>query len=278
MPATEPPHLVNVEDALWICEKEIGVPGYDFRFQDYFACRHPIYLNEEIRAVARMGATNDYRRRHEELLEWKVRLIHSPEEYERTSNLPNWYPLIREFTAKSVWYDGIPTVAEIESEFTWPIFIKGERQTSRHARSMSIIEGPDQFQEVMQLWRQDDILHWQKVVCREYLKLKPVVPGNQDTIQKSFEFRTFWWKDACVGIGPYWNSERYELAEIQRSDLVNLGRKVARLIDVTFLVIDLALRENEQWIVIECNDGQDSGYTGVNPFQLWNNLLRVVGD
>src|SRR5262245_16726362 len=84
MPDSEPPNLVKVEDTLWICEKELGVPGNDFRFHDFFACKHPIFLNEEIQAVARMGATSDYRQRYEQLLEWKVRLIHSPAEYART--------------------------------------------------------------------------------------------------------------------------------------------------------------------------------------------------
>ena len=30
-----------------------------------------------------------------------------------------------------------------------------------------------------------------------------------------------------------------------------------------------------QWIVIECNDGQESGYAGVSPIALWGKLIEL---
>lgn len=270
------PSLVKVEDCLWICDEHVGVPGYDYRFQDHFACTHPTFLPETVTAVARMGAGLDYKLRYESLLDWNIRMIHSPEEYERTSFLPHWYPRIKDFTPKSRWYDQLPTVADIESEFEWPVFIKGERQTSQHARHLSIIENPAQFRELLEHWHRDPILHWQKLVCRQYMRLQQVVKDDGQSMPKAFEFRSFWWKETCVGLGPYWNSEDYTLTPGQRTDLLQIGQQVAAQMAVTFLVIDLALRENGEWIVIECNDGQDSGYAGVNRFLLWNNVIRLL--
>jgi hypothetical protein len=86
----------------------------------------------------------------------------------------------------------------------WPIFVKGSHQTSRHKKALSIIKGPDQFQNLLELWRVDPILHWQSMVCREYVKLQLVedtVPGR---IQSSLEFRVFLWKYNVVGVGRYW--------------------------------------------------------------------------
>lgn len=51
--------------------------------------------------------------------------------------------------------------------------------------------------------------------------------------------------------------------------------KAAQRLAVTFLVVDIAQRSNGQWIVIECNDGQESGYAGLSPFSLWKNILAV---
>lgn len=38
--------------------------------------------------------------------------------------------------------------------------------------------------------------------------------------------------------------------------------RTAVAVNVRFLVVDLALTADACWIVIECNDGQDSGYAG----------------
>lgn len=276
MDLDSPPNLVQVESSLWVCEEQLGVPGYDFRFQDFFECRHPIFLDTEVTAVARMGAAPDYAFRYQRLLEYGVRLIHTPEEYERTSYLPIWYPLIQDFTPKSIWYDQPPTVAEIESEFEWPVFLKGERQTSKHNRTLAIIEDAAQFQQVMEHWKRDDILHWQKVVCRQYIPLRTVAPDNGQALPKAFEFRTFWWKDNCVGLGPYWHSENYRPTAEEEREILRLGREVARRLDVTFLVVDIAQAATGEWIVIECNDGQDSGYSGVHPFRLWQAVIHLL--
>lgn len=276
MDESRPPRLVKVEDCLWICEERIEVPGYDFAFHECFACSHPVFLECETTAVARMGAAKDYRKRYEQLLEWNVRLLHSPEEYDRTSYLPNWYPRIKDFTPKSLWYDHLPSIAEIESEFEWPVFLKGERQTSKHNRRLSIIENTAQYMEAMEAWRRDPILHWQRVVCRQYVNLRRVARDLGQEMPKAFEFRTFWWRDSCVGAGPYWHSETYSLNAEEKAGLLRVGTEVARRMNVTFLVIDLAMSDTGEWIVIECNDGQDSGYAGVNRFAMWSNVVRVL--
>ena len=169
-----------------------------------------------------------------------------------------------------------PSASAVEADFDWPIFVKGERQTSKHDRSSSIIESRNAFEALREVWMRSPILHWQKVVCREFLDLKKIVPDNGQTMPKAFEFRTFWWKNTCVGIGPYWHAETYQLSESQRKEIITLGRKVAEALDVTFLVIDVAMKTDGEWILIECNDGQDSGFTGVNPFRLWNDTVSAI--
>lgn len=53
--------------------------------------------------------------------------------------------------------------------------------------------------------------------------------------------------------------------------------RVAARISATFLVVDVALTMNGDWIVIEINDGQDSGYAGNNPLTLWGKILDREG-
>jgi len=45
--------------------------------------------------------------------------------------------------------------------------------------------------------------------------------------------------------------------------------------DVLVLVVDVAQSIDGRWIVIECNDGQESGYAGVSPIGLWQNIIAL---
>ena len=275
MANNRPPKLTLIEDKIWIIIEPTGMAQYDFSFEDFFVCQHPYQLESEITAIARMGATNDYPKRFNKLKEWGINLIHTPDEYDLTSYLPKWYPLIYDLTPKSVWYDELPTAQDIEKDFNWPVFINGERQTSKHSLNKPIIESPKHFDELIDMWKKDRILHGQKMVCREFIPLKPVMKEVSDLFPKSYEFRTFWWDKTCVGIGPNWFSENYKLESKHHHEIIKIGSKVVERLNVTFLVIDIALTLNDQWIVIECNDAQDSGYAGVNPRDLWYKVLNT---
>ena len=44
-------------------------------------------------------------------------------------------------------------------------------------------------------------------------------------------------------------------------------------VDVPFLVVDVAQSALGDWLVIECNDGQESSYAGNLPLVLWSAIL-----
>jgi len=269
-----PPSPTLVDGALWVVWKPIGLAQYDFAFEEQFPCTHPIFLEREISAIARMGSAPDYPRRFAEMREWNIRLINSPEEYLRSSLLPYWYPAISEFTPRSVWFDDIPTADQISSHFEFPIFIKGERQTNQHSRSQSIIESKEALRRLLDEWSSETILWWQRLVCREYARLRPVAKDSGTTIPKTYEFRTFWFQGELVGLGRYWVSENYEISQRGLERIREIGHIVAARLRVPFLVIDFAETCDGTWLVIECNDGQDSGYVGVNAREMWRKVIQ----
>ena len=152
-------NLVLVEDAVWVVTQPTGMRRYDFEFEQFLQCRHPFRREGIVRAVARMGAAGEYAKRYADLLAEGVRLVHTPEEYERTSQLPGWYSLIEDLTPRSIWFDERPPVEAISAAFDWPVFVKGARQTSKHQRHLSILDGPEHFERVMDAWQADPILH-----------------------------------------------------------------------------------------------------------------------
>lgn len=269
-------NLVCIEDRLWCVTTPTGMGAYDFEFERYFSCRHVWNVDQPVLAVARMGAAQDYARRFEELAELGIRLIHSPEDYARSSELPAWYSSLVDLTPRSLWFEHFPTVEEVERHFRWPVFIKGQRQTNRHRADQCVIRNPDHLLRLQAQWRGEPILAWQRVVCREFIPLRPVAipaPGN---LQRSFEFRTFCWHGRCVGIGPYWIGESYALSNDERQSAVELAETAARRMALPFLVVDVAQARDGRWWVIEINDGQDSGYAGVNPMLMWRNVLDIA--
>lgn len=273
MNESHPPSPTLVDETLWVVWKPIGFAQYDFAFEELFPCRHPIFLEQEITAVARMGSAQDYPRRFAEMLDWNIRLINSPEEYQRSSLLPCWYPAIAEFTPRSVWFESIPTVDQIMSEFDFPIFIKGERQTNQHSRSQSIIETREDLCRLLDEWSSETILWWQRLVCREFIRLRPVTEDRGDSIPKTYEFRTFWFRGELVGVGRYWVSENYEISQRGLGQIREIGQVVTARLQIPFLVIDFAETCDGTWLVIECNDGQDSGYAGVNAREMWRKVI-----
>lgn len=209
--------LLLLEDAVWVLTASTGLPVYDFRFSQFLPCRHPWQRPPLIEVVARIGAIAHYPNFYETMLQEGIRLIHTPDEHQRCSELPSWYPLLEDLTPKSVWFEKVPSVEEVTESLRWPVFIKGSRQTSRHRRSLSVITNPEEFAKAMKAYQQDSILWWQKVVCREFIPLRLVEDTDSKRLPSSFEFRTFWWKGELAGYGRYWwDGKPYGMIEAEK--------------------------------------------------------------
>jgi len=282
--------LFLLDDTLWVLTEPTGVAVYDFDFPSFFPCRHhqpkkvPKVENiptiENITAVARCGAFKvvdscvTLLERGENLV--FIQHINSYEEHFRCTLLSHWYSLIKDLTPRSKCYDYSPSVAEVGTEFGWPLFMKGNRQTSHHQRALSLISGPDAFHEAMQASHQDRILNWQPIVIRELVPLRPVEDPFPDRIPSSFEFRTFWWRGELVGYGRYWwEGKPYNWTEQEKAEGLAVAKEAATRLNIPFLVIDIAQTVEGRWIVIECNDGQESGYAGASPLGIWHSILTI---
>jgi len=70
--------LIFLEEAVWIAKAKIGVPAYDFEFENFFACRRPFYRPEKIKIVGRFGVSTNYEGLFDSLKEDGIELIHTP--------------------------------------------------------------------------------------------------------------------------------------------------------------------------------------------------------
>lgn len=268
--------LIQLEETLWLVVGETGLKVYDFPFDQFFACRRPWERTETVTAIGRFGVTTSYAELYDQLLAEGIQLIHSPAQYLLASELVEWYPKICDLTPRSVVFTTLPTPQEVEHHFDWPVFVKGSRQTSRHRADLSIIRSPEQFERMLEAYRTNPVLHWQPLVCRELVKLRSVPGQTGEKIPPSFEFRTFWWKGKCVGAGPYWAAvSKYTWTKTEQLEALRVAQLAVSKVEIPFVVVDVAQTVEGNWIVIECNDGQESGYAGVHPIALWQNIVAL---
>lgn len=265
--------LLCINEKLYIINKPTHVAAYDFNFELFFRCNHPIYLSEIKTGILRIGALADYKQIYEDYLIQNIQLVNSPEEHIRASELTSWYPYIQDLTPYSHCYSDFPSVEVIEQEFDWPVFIKGSRQTSKHNPQLCIANNASQYQKIIKAYKNDPILYWQEIAIRQFVPLMPLSGAVPTKIKPSLEFRTFWWRSKCIGYGSYW----YQLPTYHADDIdsgLNIAQQAANRLNIPFLVIDIAKTTKGDWIIIECNDAQESGYTGIRPLLLWQNMLN----
>lgn len=267
--------FVLVQHVLPVLVKETGIAVYDFQFRVHFETTS-VFQSPPQPVVARIGPVTDYDSFYNALLVQDITLIHTPEEHNRCSLISHWYVLLDEFTPRTKVYHELPSASQVESDFGWPVFVKGERQTSKHKASTSIIRNAAQFETLLETWKTDPILHWQKMVCREFIPLEHVETTAADRIPASKEFRLFYWKKQRAGWGRYWYENAfYTLDAAQQQEVFELADRIAERVNVTFLAIDIARTANGKWILIEINDGQESGCAGADQRLLWETIVKL---
>jgi hypothetical protein len=268
--------LFEIEGVLWLWTRAVGQSIYDFDFDRMLGCRRPYDRPAQIEVVARIGAFDDYASTHAELLASGLRLINDPDEHARASLLPRWYPLLEDLTPQSLVFTERPDPKLVGEALGWPIFMKGVRQTSRHRRSLAIIADADGLERALDQYARDSMLSWQDIVCRRFEALRPVEDPDPERIPSSFEFRSFWWRGRLVGFGRYWwYGVDYAPTASEREAALAVASEAARRVAVPFLVVDVAQRGDGRWIVVECNDAQESGYAGASPLSLWRAVLEL---
>ena len=260
-----------------ILHKKTGNDVYDFNFRNNYDCRSVI-SKVEAPVLLHIGAVENYAEIEASLEKMGMKLLIHKEEHLHCSTIEKWYPRIKDKTPYTRIYDELPPVKELLEDFSFPVFIKGNRQTNRHKKSQCIIENADQYNALCIEWKRDSILSWQKVAVREFIPLQVIDDKSYpDKVPISYEFRFFYFEGKCMAYGPYWYmGNQYTLPESELQEVLKLTDWAAQRLGVIFPAIDVAKTASGEWIIIEVNDAQESGFVGANPLILWNNTIEAM--
>lgn len=166
-----------------------------------------------------------------------------------------------------------------------PFVVKGKTNSRKHEWKEKMFA--QNFRKAVEIGSElmtDSLIGQQGLVIREYIPLETFEIGIND-MPITNEWRIFFYKSEVVDFGYYWGTTLDNQDFVKNSydefckNGLELAKKAAQNIKefTNFFVIDVAKTEKGNWLVVEINDGQQSGLNmSINPNQLYKNLSVLI--
>jgi len=233
------------------------------------ALRKIPFLEKPEKAIYRgwMLTETQYEALYQALLAKNILLIHDTKMYLHTHYFPNTYPIIREHTPKSIYFELEGENANLEEKLAElevfegkPLIIKDFVKSEKHDwHTACFIPLANDRENVLKITRhflslRDKFLN-KGLVYREFVKLAALTQHSKSEMPLAQEYRLFYWDNELLCYAEYWEEGIYS-AELP--DL-SIFHKIAKKIESRFFTMDIAKLQTGEWIIMELGDGQVSG-------------------
>lgn len=199
-------------------------------------------------------------------------LINSYEQHLWIANMDYYYDL-QEYTPET-WSDH----DFYRCDYDGPFVVKGRTNSRKHQwNSMMFAQTKKDAIAIGSKLFQDSLIQEQGVVYRKYVPLKTFEIGING-LPFTNEWRFFYYKTTRLSYAYYWTTaEKPELAQMtdEGLELADRSAEIAAE-NVNFFVIDIAETQAGDWIVVEINDGSQSGLSYNDPHALYSNLKKLL--
>lgn len=210
--------------------------------------------------------SNRYRRLAETVSKEGAELVVSPDAFKATNELPSWYPALANVTPRSLWSEG-PEVrdaflAKVGSAFgDRPVLVKDYVKSRKHewfdACYVRSATEPAELRRVLQnLVRLQEDAFVGGIVVREFVNLISAGIHPKSRMPLPVEYRAFFWMGKLLALTPYWSDGVMFEGPAPDTEWIEF---VARNVSSPFFSLDVALRNEGTWTVIETGDGGASG-------------------
>lgn len=225
--------------------------------------------------VPRYCVLPDYRILEEDMRIVGSFLTNTYSQHRYVADISNWYWDLKDITPRT-WFrpEDVP-------DNGGPFIVKGETNSRKHLwdTHMYVETKRDALQAMYRLM-DDSLIGHQSIVFREFVPLKTLLHDVRG-MPVTEEFRFFVYRRKIISGGYYWSSHVEDLGEevpSVKNVPVEFLNKVLGLVGdkIPFYVFDVALTESGDWIVIELNDGQQSGLSENDPEVLYSNLKELL--
>ncbi len=207
-----------------------------------------------------------YQRLYAALATRNLNLINTPAAYRHCHYLPESYPLIAGQTPRSVWLDAASglemarMMAALRPFGAAPVIVKDYVKSQKHrwAEACYIPSAADQAAVEQVVGRflalQGPDLN-EGLVFREYVPFEPLATHASSGMPLSREFRLFFLDGALLLVVPYWEQGAYGTLQPP----IERFLPTARTIQSRLFTMDVAKRQDGDWLIVELGDGQVAG-------------------
>jgi hypothetical protein len=203
-----------------------------------------------------------------------AKLINNYHQHLYVADLGNYVADLAELTP-ATW-------ANLEDMPDVPVILKGETN-SRKSYGFRDMYASNK-QEAIQLHNRlsnDSLISQQKIYIRQYVPLMKLMDGiNGMPVTKEFRFFIAYGQILCGAF--YWQNYQDDLPSIPSPSEVPqiFLQQVINRVDgqSNFYTIDVGQKQDGSWTVIELNEGQQSGLSCNDPYQLYKGLARTISE
>lgn len=190
-------------------------------------------------------------------------LVNSPAQYRFTHLLPESYALIQDMTPRSIWISE-PVEADavreaLRSFGDGPVVVKDYVKSRKHEWDEACFVPDAAAPEAMRVV--ETFLHRQGpelvggLVLREFEPFVPLARHAVSGMPLTREHRLFLLDGRIVSADDYWEDGVYPEEPLPLERFEAIGRRI----DSRFFTMDVALRTDGEWRVVELGDGQVAG-------------------
>lgn len=210
-----------------------------------------------------MLTPNQYTNLFNGLLSKGFQLINSPDNYKHCHYLPESFHLIKSKSPKSLWTTNLEesNVLKLAEEFGQTSivikdFVKSEKHNWEDACYIENANNKSKVKAVVSkfLELRGNSLN-QGIVFRQFEKLQFLIKHSQSGMPLTLEYRLFFLNGMLIDILNYWDEGDYN----EKPHSLDCFEKIAKTIKSNFFTMDIAKKENGDWIIMELGDGQVSG-------------------
>lgn len=198
------------------------------------------------------------------------KLINSYYEYKFIASF-DYYDVVKNYTPKT-WFEQNFHLCNYDG----PFVVKGKTKSKKENwNQLMFAETKEKALDIAKQLRMFEENN-EGIIFREYIPLKTFEKGING-IPFSNEWRFFFLKNNLIDFGYYWSIAENIDHKIKNNG-IEFAKNIANIIKdyCTFFVLDIAETINGDWILIEINEGQNSGLSTIDPDSFYSKLFKAM--
>ena len=230
--------------------------------------------------VPRYSALPFYKELEEDVKILGSKLLNTYNQHNYAADIINWYSDLEHLTFPTWILDSY-----FPDNVKGPFVLKGRTNSKKDKWNTHMFaKNKQEAIKVLNNLRDDEFIEPQGIVLRQYV---PLVKLFEDPINKmpvTMEYRFFCLDGKILSSGFYWVNFAEEVGGLipktTPEGAIKLVEQALKIVEdkIRFVVIDVALKAgtNNDWVIVELNDGQQSGISMNDPEELYKNLYQML--